>query len=225
VTLSLETGVLALGRPGRQPEYRIPAQFLGLFDPRTGCWQWGWITAERGGTSPEVFSAARSIHDHGVAQDIPELKYAQIPLGREDDRPWLNADYMAMASANLCRADCYFAMPVPGDQVAWSYWLVTSEGLLSPPTDARKIFATIRDTIQNWGAALAGSDGRAIIRAYAEARNLRVTDEGANHLRIETPTGGHLLVALDQNGDITGLDLPAGTKPGRSSWLSRLFGG
>jgi hypothetical protein len=92
VTLNLETGVLSLGSPGRQPERRIPAQFLGLFDPRQGCWKWGWFTAERGGTVPEVFQAAGSLRDHGVEHGIPELSYAQVPLGREDDRPWFNAD-------------------------------------------------------------------------------------------------------------------------------------
>ena len=226
VALNLETGVLSLGQPGQQPAHRIPAQFLGLFDPRQGCWQWGWLTAERGGTSPDIFNAVRSLRDNGVEHGIPELSYDQIPLGREDDRPWFNADYVAMASANVCGADCYVGMPVPGDEAVWSYWLVTAPGLLPrPQVEVRQIFAMLRDAIRHWGASLAGNDGRAIVRAYADARGYRVTDDGADRLRIDTPAGGNLFVAFDEHGDISGLDLPSGPESGKSSWLGRLLGG
>ena len=225
VTLNLETGVVSLGHAGRQPDHRIPAQFLGLFDPRDGCWQWGWATAERGGTSPDVFNAVRSLGEYGIKHGIPELSFAQVPLGGKDDRPWFNADYVAMASANVCGADCYVAMPVPGDDVVWSYWLVTAPGLLPRrQRSARQIFAIIQDAVRHWGAALTGNDGRAIIRAYADARGYRVTDDGANRLRIDASSGGNLFVAFDQHGDIAGLDLAWGPESGKSSWLGRLLG-
>jgi hypothetical protein len=225
ITLNVDTGVLSLARPGLPPAHRIPAQFLGLFDPRQGCWQWGWVTAERGGTNPDVFKAVCSLRAQGVEHGIPELLYEQVPLGRKDDRPWFNADYMAMASANVCGSDCYMAMPVPGDEAAWSYWLVTAPGLLPPQKgEARQIFAMIQEAVQHWGAALTGNDGRAIVRAYAEARGYSIADDGADRLRIDIPAGGNLFVTFDQHGDIAGLDLPAGPESGKSSWLGRLLG-
>jgi hypothetical protein len=226
VAMDLDAGVLSLGRPGRQPEQRIPVQFVGLFDPRAGLWQWGWCTAERGGTMPEVFKSAHALHDQGVERGIPELSYGQVPLGRDDDRPWFGADYMAIVSAGLSGADCYVATPVPGNEAVSSYWLVTDNGLLAPPpAEARALFATFRDAIQHWGAALTGNHGRAIVRAYADARGYRITDDGANRLRIDTPAGGNLVVALDEHGDIAGLDLPPGPETAKSSWLGRLLGG
>ena len=226
VTLNLETGVLSLGQPGRQPVHRIPAQFLGLFDTRQGCWQWGWLTAELGGTNPDNFHAVRLLRDHGLEHRIPELLFDQIPLGREDDRPWFNADYVAMASAKVCGADCCVVMPVPGNNVVWSYWLVKTPALLPrPQMEVRQIFAMIRDAIRHWGAALTGSDGRAIVRAYADARGYRVIADGADRLRIDTPAGGNLFVTFDEHGDISGLELPPEPESGKSSWLGRLLGG
>jgi hypothetical protein len=133
---------------------------------------------------------------------------------------------MAMAAADLCGADCYVAMPVPGDEVAWSYWLVTAPGLLpTPQSDGRQVFEMVREAIQHWGAALTGNNGRAIVRDYAKTRGYRVTEAGADRLRIDTLTGGELFVALDEHGDIAALDVPADPEPGKPSWLGRLLGG
>jgi len=79
----------------------------------------------------------------------------------------------------------------------------------------------------HWAGALRDSDGRAVVRAYADQKSCRVSEAGCRRLRVDTPPGEHLFVDFDESGDISGLELPPErqAEPDKYSRLSRVFGG
>jgi uncharacterized protein DUF6882 len=217
---------ISLGRPGSEPQYRLPAQFLGFLDREQSCWQWGWMAQEKGSLNPAALRSAAVLREYGQAHEIPELTYSEIWLGTADDRPWFNADYLAVVSAHLCKAGFYTSGPVPDAPELLMYWLVSApEVPQCPLSPARRMATGISQAMAAWAEALAGSDGRAIISAYAEQRNCRVSAEGPRRVRIDEPSGGYLHVDFDESGHIAGLELPAEqTEPAKPSWLNRLIG-
>jgi hypothetical protein len=235
VNLNWRTGELTVARPGADPVHRLPVQFLGTLDTRRPLWRWGWCS-EGLELSAASMNSARLLHDYGKEHEIPELTYDEIPLGQADDRPWFNVDYMAMASAHLCKAECYVAFPVREVSELWMYWLVIAPGLFAqPPIDSWRIFDVIRQAVPIWGRALQGSNCREVVRAYAGQMGCTVSEISELRLRIDTPSRGHLFVDFDESGEIGGIEHPPEPEPAQEpepkpappngNWLARLFGG
>jgi hypothetical protein len=178
--------------------------------------------------SPATLNSARALREYGQQHEIPEMTYPEVPLGRGDDRPWFNVDYVAMVSAHICQADFYVAMPVPEAPGFLMYWLVKGPGLLPKPrSESQQFFTVIQEAMPHWALALRGSDGRAVIRAYADQKGCRASAVGDLRLQIDTPSGEHLFVNFDDAGDISGIELPPErpSEPERASWRNRFFRG
>jgi hypothetical protein len=228
VVLDWRAGELCLGAPGQPASHRLPAQFLGILDEAQAYWQWGWCSEGFGTLNPQSLDSARALREYGRQHEIPEMTYGEIPLGRGDDRPWFHVDYFAMVSAHLRKADFYVAMPVPEAPELVMYWLITAPGFLPNPrkSESERLFFAIGQAMPHWGAALLGSDGREVIRAFADQKGCRASEDG-DRLRIDTPSGESLLVDFDASGAIAGMELPRRPRPDPEpvSWLGRLFGG
>jgi hypothetical protein len=190
-------------------------------------WQWGWVCEEKGSLPSATIEAVKTVRDHGAKYEIPELVYAELALGTEDDRPWFNADYLAMISVHISHADFYVTGPVKGAPELVMYWLVQAPQVPSPPqSDARTMASAISQATAAWGSAFLGSSGREMIRAYAERKGCRLSEVGKQTLQIDTPSQRTLTIELDELDAIAGLELPAASpEPKRTSWLNRLFGG
>jgi len=227
VTMNRAEGVLSLGRPGETASHRLSAQFIGFLAVNQARWQWSWFSEEASDMDPATLRFAGIIRDYGIQQEIPELTYEIIPLGCTDDRPWFNVDYLLMATAHLCHADFYVAMPFDDAQEFLMFWFVQAPQLLPEPTsESRRFFDVIREAMPLWDSALEGTVGREVIRAYSYQKGYRVSVASSNRLRVDTLSGEHLFVQFDDSGNIAGLELPEERRaqPEKASWLSRLFG-
>jgi hypothetical protein len=176
---------------------------------------------------PSVGIQASIVKNYGIQHEIPELVYPLIPLGSAEDRPWFNVDYLLMATAHLCQADFYVAMPFDDAQEFLMFWFVQAPDLLpQPPSESRRFFDVIRQAMPHWTSALNGAVGRELVRAYTDQKGYRVSGASNDRLRVDTLSGEHLFVQFDDSGNIAGLELPdeRGTQPHKTSWLRRLFG-
>jgi hypothetical protein len=227
LNLNLKEGEVSFGKPGQPPSYRLPAQFLGLLAAEQSYWQWGWVSEERGSMNPEVLAQVKTVREYGNQHEIPELTYAELALGQENDRPWFNADYLAVVASHICQADFFISGPDPDAPGLTMYWLVKAPGLLpKPPSESQRIALVIQEAMSRWADALRGSKGRQLVQAYADQKNCRVAEVGERRLRIDTPSGEHCFVDFEESGGIYGIELPAKeeAQPAKRSWMSRLFG-
>jgi hypothetical protein len=227
VTLNRAEGVLGLGKPGETASLRLSAQFVGVLGVKQERWQWSWCSEEAIDLDPAALRFASIVKNYGIQYEIPELVYPLIPLGSAEDRPWFNVDYLLMATAHLCQADFYVAMPFDDAQEFLMFWFVQAPDLLpQPPSESRRFFDVIRQAMPHWASALNGAVGRELVRAYSDQKGYRVSGASNDRLRVDTLSGEHLFVQFDQSGNIAGLHLPEerGTQPEKASWLRRLFG-
>ena len=149
-------------------------------------------------------------------------------LGTADDRPWFNADYLAMVSTHVTGATFYLSGPVADIPELTMYTLVTAPELLTPPpSESRQFGSAVSQAISAWYDALAGPDGRELIRSYADRKGYRVSEVGDRRYRVDTLSGEHLFVDFEESGGIYGLELPelSRPEPAKPSWFGRLFGG
>jgi hypothetical protein len=228
LNMELARGEISFSKPGQKPAHRFPAQFIGLLAQEHSCWQWGWVCEEKGSMSPAVLKSAREIREFGQAQKIPELTYAEIPLGSGDDRPWFNGDYLAMVARHLCKADFSVAAPAPDAPGLLMYWIVTAPDVLPKPRNASaRMGYVIQEAMANWADALRDSGGREIVRAYAAQKDCKVTEESDRRLRIDAPSGDHICVDFEESGGIYGIEFPPEPKPESKKvwWFQGLFGG
>jgi hypothetical protein len=145
-----------------------------------------------------------------------------------DDRPWFNGDYLAMVCTHLSKADFYITETSAHSPGFLMYWLVTAPQVPRQPlSESRHMASGIAQAMSAWANALQGSNGRELIRSYAEEKSCQVSEVGDHRLRIDAPSGGYLFVDFDESGDIYGIELPEEIerKPKKKSWLSRLFVG
>jgi hypothetical protein len=228
LNMDLARGELSFSKPGQEPTHHFPAQFIGLLDQEHTYWQWGWVSAEKGSMSPLVLKSAFEIREFGQQQEIPELTYAEIALGRGDDRPWFNGDYLAMVACHLCKADFSVAAPAPDAPGLVMYWIVTAPDVLPKPSnESARMGLVIREAMANWASALQDSDGREIVRSYAALKNCTVTEESDRRLRIDAPSGDHIFIDFEESGGIYGIEFPPVPKPESTkvSWFKKLLGG
>jgi hypothetical protein len=239
--LDRERGEVTFGAPGGQPPHRFSAQVLGMLDQTASHWSWAWVAQEKDGWSPGILKSVRHLHEYGTAHDVPELSYEQIALGVENDRPWFNADYLALAACHLCDADFTIAAGHSEQPNLKEFWLVTAPGILPPPESvSMRMFFVIKEALATWGPNLGGSRARRAVESYAEQRNCAIADwtdrelewarekppSGEVRIRIEDSSGGSMYIDFDQFGAIAGLGYPPapGQQPTKPPWIKRLFG-
>jgi hypothetical protein len=220
-------GEIAFGVPGQDPSQYFQAQFIGLLAHENHCWQWGWVCEEAGSMSPMVLRSAREIRDFGQKEKIPELTYAEIGLGCDDDRRWFNASYLAIIACHVCKADFAVAMPAPNAPALATHWIVTAPDVLPrAQRESVRMGYVIKEAMETWGEALRDGNGREVVRAYAAQKNCAVTEAGDRRLRIDARQGDHFVFDFEQTGGIYGIELAPLVKPEskRASWFNKLFG-
>jgi hypothetical protein len=227
MSIDIRAAEVCLGKPGQAPEYRLPAQFLGFLSLEPPAWQWGWVCEEKGSLGPGALKSVQTVRQYGEQHDISELSYAEIALGTADDRPWFNADYLAMIATHICHADFYISGPVPNAPELVMYWVITAAQVPSQPmSESRRMASAISQTMAAWANAISGSSGREIIRAYANQKRCQLAEVNERRLQIDPPSGEALFVDFDESGAIHGLELPTERPEAKkASWLNRLFGG
>jgi hypothetical protein len=227
MSIDIRAAEVRVGKPGQAPAYSLPSQFLGFLSLEPPVWQWGWVCEEKGSLGPAALKSVQMVREYGKQHDIPELSHDEITLGTADDRPWFNGDYLAMISTHICHADFYISGPVPNAPELVMYWVMTAPQVPAQPmSESRRMASAISQTMAAWANAIGGSNGREIIRAYANAKGCQMAEVGELRLQIDPPSGGPLFVDFDESGAIHGLELPAERQgPKKASWLNRLFGG
>jgi hypothetical protein len=212
-----------------------------MLDQTAARWSWAWVAEEKNGWSPNVLKSVRQLHEYGTAHDVPELTYEHIALGLEDDRPWFNADYLAIAACHLCDADFAIAGGHSEQPQLKEFWLVKAPGILPPPESvSKRMFFVIKEALETWGPNLGGWRARKAVESYAEQRSCAIADwtgrelewaretpQGvAIRIRIEDASGGTIYVDFDQSGAIAGLGYPPspGHQLAKTPWIKRLFG-
>ena len=223
--IDIRAAEVHVGKPGQVPVYRLAAQFLGFLSQGPAVWQWGWVCEEKGSLGPAALKSAQMVKEYGKQHDIPELSYAEITLGTADDRPWFNGDYLAMIATHICHADFYISGPVPNAPELVMYWVIKAPQVPAQPrSESRRMASAISQTMAAWANAIGGSNGRDIIRAYANLKGCRIAEIGGRRLQLDPSSGGPLFVDFDESGAIHGLELPAEQQvPKKASWLHRLF--
>jgi hypothetical protein len=227
LNMDLARGELSFSKPGQGPTYRFPLQFIGLLAQEHSHWQWGWVAEETGSMNPLLLESARKIREFGHQQQIPEITYAEIALGRGDDRPWFNGDYLATVACHLCEADFSVAAPDPDMAGLIMYWIVTAPDVLPKPrNESARIGLVIQEAMATWVGAF-DSDGRELVRAYAAQKNCMVIEVSDRRLRIDSPAEDHIFIDFDDLGRIHGIELPQKPKPKpkKVSWFKGLFQG
>jgi hypothetical protein len=228
LNMDLVQGEVSFGKPGQPPSRQFPAQFIGLLAQERSLWQWGWVCEETGSMSPAVLKSVGEIRDFGQQQRIPELTYAEIGLGRGEDRPWFSGDYLATVACHVCKADFWIVAPAPDAPGLLMNWIVTAPGVLPAARDESvRIGHVIGEAMATWADALRGSDGRALVRGYAAQKTCKVTEESERRLRIDSPSGGHIFIDFEESGGIYGIEFPPAPQPEpkKVSWFKGLFGG
>jgi hypothetical protein len=226
LNIDLIQGELSFSKSGGPPTHRFPAQFIGLLAREHAYWQWGWIAQERGSMSPAVLKSVLAIQDFGRRYDVPELVNSEVPLGRHDDRPWFDADYMAAVACHLCDAEFYVAMPTAETPDLIMFWVVKAPRILPKPSNEfLRMGAVIKAAINQSADALRGSDGRASVRTYAAWKNFTVSEGPDHRMRVEAPGGAYIFIDFEPTGGVYGIEFPPSPAPGsqKTPWFKRLL--
>jgi hypothetical protein len=206
----------------------VHAQLAGLLALEHSLWQWAWVAGERGSMSPDVVKSACAIQTFGQEHEIPELTYAELGLGQGADRPWFNAEYLAMIACHVCNADFYVAMPAPDTPNLMMYWIVRAPELVPKPANEMEQFGlVVNEAMSTWSEALRESKGRELIRAYAEQKHCIVSEDPSLRMRVDGPAGGHIFIDFEESGAIYGIEFPQEPvpEPKKPSWFKGLFRG
>ena len=226
--LTIRSGEISLGQPGRTPVHRFQAQFMGIHNKANAIWTWGWLCEEDQPVGAAALRSVRQLREYGIKNDIPEIIYSELAFGIGDDRPWFNVDYLATVATALSGADFYMRLGLPGQEPFESFWMIAAPSVFrKPENEAAQMANVILQSFKLWHIALQQFGHRQLICTYANRRGCKVTEANPNQVRIGTPSSTVLLVDFGPSGEISALQVPkiTGSEPRKASWLGRLFGG
>ncbi|MGO9469497.1 MAG: DUF6882 domain-containing protein [Isosphaeraceae bacterium] len=141
-----------------------PIQILGTEDENAATWRWAWANTQSG-FPPGILKAAERVRSLGESEGVAELVTAELPSSEYPGH------LLACVAAGITDADCYYPGNIPGGAC---FMLIFETPLRqAPPTDPVRIIRVLTQVTCAFGV-----DHRAMARAYLDAEELRIVDEG-----------------------------------------------